>query len=237
VYFNFLNLELRIRTYNTLRDSNATNATSNQTGAEGTNIFNGKLNSSDAAGLVGPTNFSISSPPYVVKRCDQVLLLPGKKLNLKDYCTKEDAFMTLSIYMANLFLTKDSNKLIESIPMDQMTTIPSPIPGAPGCTTFSSRFKSWAFCYESEAILGQVIEAYKEFMTCRKGNRPSPIAAVLGQHCNVDKLDFSETGPFGKQGPVYKSIIEEQRRQEELKRPFNSKTVNPYYNIAKVPGS
>jgi uncharacterized protein with GYD domain len=35
------------------------------------------------------------------------MISSGKKLNLNDYCEKTDAFMTLSIYMANLFDEED----------------------------------------------------------------------------------------------------------------------------------
>lgn len=220
-------------------NSNSTNATNSTSNGEGTNIFTGKKNSSDAAGLVGPLNFSIAQPPYIVERCDQVLLLPGKKLNLKDYCSKEDAFMTLSIYMANLFLTKDSNKLVESIPMDQVTMLPAKMPGAPTCTTYSTRFKSFAFCYESEEILEQVIEAYKEFFRCRRGPRP-PVPNVLVEACDIKKIDFSENGPFGKQGPIYKSMIDEQKLSGGNGgegSAFSKDKINPYYDIRKVPGS
>lgn len=216
--------------------SNGT-GTNSTAGGEGTNIFTGKQNSSDAAGLVGPLNFSISNPPYIVERCDQVLLLPGKKLNLKDYCSKEDAFMTLSIYMANLFLTKDSNKLIESIPMDQVTQLPSKLPGAPSCTTYQTRFKSFAFCYETEQILDQVIEAYKEFFRCRKGIRPPSVPTVLVEACDLGKIDFSENGPFGKQGPIYKSMIDEHKNSADGKGKSPNGKVNPYYNLNRVPGS
>jgi len=184
-------------------------------------------------------NFSISQPPYKVERCDQVLLLPGKKLNLKDYCSKEDAFMTLSIYMANLFLSKDSNKLIESIPMDQITVMPSRMPGAPTCAQYQTRFKSFAFCYETEEILDQVIEAYHEFFSCRKKVGAKPVSKVLVEACDLSKIDFSENGPFGKQGPIYKSMIDEHQQSEGSNEssPFSKDKLNPYYNPNKVPGS
>merc|ERR1711957_798760 len=91
----------------------------------GTNVFDGKINATDAVGKVGFTNYSVVKPPYKVKRCDQILLLPGKKLNPKDYCEKEDAFMTMSIYMMNFFLKRDPNKLVESFNMYEITQIPS----------------------------------------------------------------------------------------------------------------
>ncbi len=146
--------------------------------------------------------------------------------------------MTLSIYMANLFLTKDSNKLMESLPMDQITTIPGKMPGAPTCTTFQTRFKSFAFCYETVEILEQVIEAYYEFWRCRRGKRPS-VPSVLIKSCDIKQMDFSENGPFGKQGPIYKSMIDEENKAAGVNTnvAFSKDKVNPYYNINRVPGS
>lgn len=152
--------------------------------------------------------------------------------------------MTLSIYMANLFLTRDSGKLVESIPMDQVTTIPSKLPGAPTCTQFQTRYKSFAFCYETEEILAQVIQAYKDFFRCRLGERGSPPAANIIQACDLKKLDLTENGPFGNQGPIIKSMVEEYRKSHpELGNyslfdgSFNKESINPYYNTNKVPGS
>ena len=99
----------------------------------GTNVFEGKINATNALGFVGYTNWSINRAPYEVERCDQILLIHGKKLNLDNYCEKEDAFMTMSIYMINFFTERDSNKLIESYPMNEITAIPTPLAGAPGC--------------------------------------------------------------------------------------------------------
>lgn len=151
--------------------------------------------------------------------------------------------MTLSIYMANLFLAKDSNKLVESIPMDQVTTIPSKLPGAPTCTEFQTRYKSFAFCYETEEILNQVIQAYKDFFKCRLGKRDSPPVNVI-QACDLKKLDLTDQGPFGKQGPILKSMIEQyQKTHPEVGDlavtggKFNKDSINPYYSSSKVPGS
>lgn len=143
--------------------------------------------------------------------------------------------------MANLFLSKDSNKLVESIPMDQVTMMPAKMPGAPTCTTYQTRFKSFAFCYESEEILDQVIEAYKEFFRCRKGHRTDPGKQFV-QACDVNKIDFSENGPFGKQGPIYKAMIDEQKMagaagNSTASSGFSKDKINPYYNIHRVPGS
>ena len=213
--------------------------------SKSTQVFTAaKQNSTDAAGLVGTLNFSITHPPYKVERCDQVLLLKGKKLNLTDYCVKSDAFMTLSIYMANLFEDEDSNKLLESVPLDQITVFPTALSGTLTCTQFSGKTKSFAFCYETVDILKQVIEAYEYFYRCRTNGMPDVpnILKLLLEACDISKIDFSDKGPLGKQGPIYKKMVADYKEKltaikvnPELK--YDPKKLNPYYSTLKAPGS
>jgi hypothetical protein len=207
----------------------------------GTNVFEGKINATDAVGMVGFTNYSVFRPPYKVKRCDQILLLPGKKLDMKDYCIKEDAFMTMSIYMVNFFLKKNPDKLLESFPMDQITTAPSQLPGAPGCTMWITKYRSFPYCYASEEILEQVIQAYYDFMNCRKGPQGPRVAGALLKACDISKLDLTVNGPFGAQGPAYQQIIfAMDPSQNKKKKTVNLDDINPYYindSKVQVPGS
>lgn len=213
--------------------------------SKSTNVFTAsKLNSTDAAGLVGTFNFSITQPPYKVERCDQVLLLKGKRLNLTDYCVKSEGFMTLSIYMANLFESEDSNKLVESIPMDQITTVPTGLSGTLTCLKFSGKTKSFGFCYETVDILKQVIEAFEYFHRCRTNGIPDVpnVLKILLEACDVNKIDFSEKGPLGKQGPIYKKMVEDYKSKltaikvnPELK--YDPKKLNPFYSTLRAPGS
>jgi hypothetical protein len=206
----------------------------------GTNVFDGKINATDAVGKVGFTNYSVYKAPYKVKRCDQILLLPGKKLNPKDYCDKEDAFMTISIYMMNFFLKKDPNKLVESFNMYEITQIPSQMPGAPGCTMWMTKTRSFPFCYASVEILEQVIDAYYAFMNCRKGPQGPLIAGALLKACDISKLDLTAAGPFGQQGPMYAKMIYAMDPSKRKAKKVNLDDINPYYiyeDKVEVPGS
>jgi hypothetical protein len=205
----------------------------------GTNVFDGKFNATNALGIVGTTNWSINKPPYKVERCDQILLIHGKKLDLADYCIKEDAFMTMSIYMVNFFLMKDANKLLESYPMNDITAIPSALPGAPGCTMWQTKTKSFPFCYESVEILDQVIQAYYKFLNCRKPSGPK-IAYAFKNACDLTKMDLSTDGPFGEQGPMYKEIIDAMDPDAGKKKKEDLTGINPYYvhdDVARIPGN
>jgi len=206
----------------------------------GTNVFDGKINATDAVGKVGFTNYSVYKAPYKVKRCDQILLLPGKKLNPKDYCEKEDAFMTMSIYMMNFFLKKDPNKLVESFNMYEISQIPSAMPGAPGCTMWMTKTRSFPFCYASPEILEQVIDAYYAFMNCRKGPQGPLIAGALLKACDISKLDLTAAGPFGQQGPMYAKMIYAMDPSKQKAKKVNLYDINPYYiyeDKVEVPGS
>lgn len=195
----------------------------------GTNVFNKEINATNAVGLVGRTNWSINTPPYEVQRCDQILLIHGKKLDMNDYCEKEDSFMTLSIYMINFFEKKDVNKLIDSYWMKDITSIPTPIQGAPACVQWTTKTKSYPFCYESKAIMKQIIDAYYFFLNC-VNPRERRLAWELMQNCNVARMNFTEAGPFGKQGPILKEIIAEADPNIfKTKEKPNLDGINPYY--------
>ncbi len=208
------------------------------------------MNSTNAAGYVGGLNHSITSSPYKVERCDQVLLIKGKHMDLNDYCMKKDAFMTMSIYMLNLFEVQDSSKLVESIPMYQISTIPSPLQGALSCTQFQGTTKSFGFCYDTKEVLGQIIKAFKSFSNCMKGGPPDrddklKIILMLLEFCDISKIDFSEKGPFGTEGIIYKRMIDDHKAKYSNKKfeffspelKYDSKKINPYYSTTKAPGS
>lgn len=205
----------------------------------GTDVFKGKINATDAVGMVGFTNWSINEPPYKVERCDQILLIHGKKLNLNNYCEKTDAFMTMSIYMINFFHKKDVNKLIDSYSMADITSIPTELPGAPGCTSWTTKTKSFPFCYESKEVLEQIQAAYYKFLNC-KNPRERDIAYELKKNCNLAKMNLTREGPFGEQGPLFREMLEAidpslfaGPKKQDLTG------INPYYitdDKARVPG-
>jgi hypothetical protein len=202
-----------MRSFSSFSNSTATGVQS----ADGTGVFVGKTNSSNALGHVGPSNYSISSPPYVVKSCDQVLLVPVKRiLDLNDYSKREDGFLTMSIYMINLFEQKDSNKLIESISMNKLRNIPSPLTGAPGCINFKGSSKKIGICVENNTLVQELIKANEDFKKCAKGQSLTKGHEILSE-CNAHNNNSTAT-------------------QSSTGVNKNS-NINPYYSDLKVPGS
>lgn len=211
---------------------NGTDANGDRIG--GTEVFKGKLNATNALGIVGYTNWSINEAPYKVERCDQILLIKGKKLNLKDYCEKTEAFMTMSIYMINFFIKKDVKSLIDSFSMADITSIPSEIPGTTGCTMWTTKTKTFPFCYESKEVLDQITAAYYKFLNC-KNPRENNIAYMLKQNCDLAKMNLTEAGPFGVQGPMFKDILMAMDPNLFKVKTQNLAGVNPYY-ISDIDG-
>lgn len=176
------------------------NTTNNQT-STGTNVFEGKNNASDAAGYVGLSNFSVTSPPYVVKDCDQVFLVDAERIiNIADYSKREKGLFTMSIYLANIFQAKDVNKLVDSITMERMVQAPTHIAGAPGCLDFAADGKNLAVCLPSKEIADQLVKAYYDFHNCRKGKKPLTPEDIIKmlEACQM-KMGLSNKSNMGPQ--------------------------------------
>ena len=148
--------------------------------------------------------------------------------------------MTMSIYMINFFVKKNVKSLIDSYSMADITNIPSELPGAPGCTMWSTKTKSFPFCYESTEVLNEIIAAYYKFLNC-KNPREGDVAMLLKQNCNLAKMNLTREGPFGEQGPMYREMLEaidpdlfKGPKKEDLSK------INPYYitdDMARIPGN
>ncbi len=178
------------------------NITHNQT-SNGTNVFQGKNNASDAAGFVGNSNYSVTSPPYMVHDCNQIFLVDAERIiSSADYSKREKGLFTLSIYMANVFHAKDVNKLVDSITLDRMNQAPQHLPGAPGCLDFTADGKNILVCVGSKDVADQLVKATFDFHNCRKGRKPitpDDIIRMLAE-CQA-KLGQQNVGPSGP-GPV-----------------------------------
>jgi hypothetical protein len=182
--------------------------------------------------------------------CDQVLLLPVKRISdFSDYCKKADGFLTMSIYMVNLFEVKDSNKLVESITLDKMTNLPVPLAGAPGCIDFVGSDKRIAVCLEEEESVTELIQAYQDFLRCRMGDNLkqlgwNDIRNIILSSCMGQKTTFNTTaflaagGNFTMTAGGVKLKLPEGGNLPSLSQtPHNNTNINPYYASLKVPGS
>lgn len=92
-------------------------------------------------------------------------------MDFDDYCKKDPAFITMSVYMINLLRTKDSNSLFHSILYGHLRNKPSFLPGAPGCLDFESKTGSRvAICLAGGKDEAQeVLNAFEKFKSCKDG--------------------------------------------------------------------
>ncbi len=233
------------------------NITNNQT-SNGTNVFQGKNNASDAAGIVGSANFSVTGPPYMVQDCNQIFLVDAERIiSNSDYSKREKGLFTLSIYLANIFQGKDVNKLVESITLDKMTGAPIHIPGAPGCLDYSAEGKNILVCFASKDIADQLVKASFDFHNCRKGRIPVTPKDVTEMLSACQRITIPASGPAGPAGPTPNpqsnagpnsnsppSIISAVNGGNSVLNAVDNPAQNnpkmqisPYYSSLKVPGS
>jgi hypothetical protein len=149
----------------------------------------GTIDSTNALGYVGDAkNFTVTARPYIVSRCDQVVLAPVKRIKtFDDYCQKEDAFITMSVYMVNILRSKDPNSLVSSILYTNAERKPSILGGAPGCLDFAGRgSQRVAVCLSSNDEAKEILAAYEEFWNCQMGVRKKVLQKVTNSTCNTE---------------------------------------------------
>lgn len=145
--------------------------------------------SSSAVGAI-KNESRVLSAPFKVKSCDQVIEIEGAKTltDLNDFSQKQDRFFTMSVYMLNEFKKKDSSSLVESISFDKVTSFPSILPGSVGCVRFLGETRKSIVCLESEDRASQLIQAYKDYQKCRRGEglnsfNSATITSILRDSC------------------------------------------------------
>jgi hypothetical protein len=140
--------------------------------------------------------------------------------------------------MVNLFTSKDSNKLIESITIDRLTTVPKLLGGAPGCVDFQASNKRISVCVKGKEQAEEIIDAFRSFMRCRMGDNLRPLTTqqmwkILAD-CRAGKVNTTAVmAKFGNStAGTYNYTLPGQNASLG-----NSSKYNPYYADMKVPGS
>ena len=92
-------------------------------------------------------------------------------MDFDDYCKKDPAFITMSVYMINLLRTKDANSLFHSILYGNLRNKPDFLSGAPGCLDFVSRSgPRVAVCFNGgKDEAKEILAAYEKFTKCKSG--------------------------------------------------------------------
>jgi hypothetical protein len=165
-------------------------------------------------------------------------------MDLNDYCIKSNAFMTLSIYMANLFDDQNPDKLSTSIYFNEIQEVPRILVGTTKCIKFAGKSSQFGFCFETIDIAVQIINAYTKFYQCTKNEGSLPLIDTLLESCDISKIDFTEKGPFGLDGPKYLAKIQEKNKNKSFgygnvdkSLIYNPLNLNKYYSLSRAPGT
>lgn len=157
-------------TTNSQTSNNSTNTNSNLV-ASGSNNSNAGKSGTDtnAVGTPGSDN-SVSTPPYYITRCDQVLHVNCKFIkDITHMCNQETGFFTLSTYRFNIFSTKDPSKLIVGYDNADFIGVPKLIDVSTNCIQFESKTGRVGVCFDNDKDARSVLEAYASFFDCRNG--------------------------------------------------------------------
>lgn len=160
----------RFKSYLGFRMSNTTGNTSSTGGNGG---YTGKYH--DVVGKPANETIAITTSPWEVTSCNQVLLINGQSLKdltiNKDYMAREPAFFTLNAYLINKFVSSNLTTLRESIPIHHLKIEPYILEGSKGCIIFQDGFsmRKFSLCMNTTLESNQIIQAYNTFEKCRLG--------------------------------------------------------------------
>lgn len=175
----------------------------------------------------------VTSAPFIVKTCDQVLYIQGaqKLKNYDDCSSREDGFFTMSMFMVNYFQKDVASTLRKSILIEDMNLLPSYVPGTmKKCLNFvdGKTPGQFAVCFNDPAVTETLYAAFMSFMKCRMGDNLRPLTLpqlkkVYELTCNGQPIDPKLI--FGSnKGDLINGIND------------NLGKLNPYYPIRFPPG-
>ncbi len=214
--------------------------------ATGTKVLDGKNNATNAVGMVGPSNYSLTAFPYKVKACDQIILVKGEMIkNFTNYCQKSPSYFTMSIYMVNVFSAEQPDKLINSITLDRLSKVPSLLAGVPNCIDFQGSNSRIAVCFDSDATVQKLLEAYNSFLRCRMGDNLQAMSTnqmwkIINDCKNGKKVKVPTTVPKNFPMPSGSGVLPGMEKMLPSKNSTGTNSTskfNPYYNDLKIPGT
>lgn len=175
----------------------------------------------------------VNKAPYYVKSCDQVLYISDAQriINYDDCNSREPAFFTMSFYMVNFFSKNDSSTLKQSILINDMTTLPSYIPGTnKKCLSFENgktTEKGFGICFKDSKDTESLFESFMSFMKCRMGDNLKVLS--LSQLKKVYQLSCAGL-------PIDPKLVFSNNKDDIIKRINKNVQINPYYNHKIPPG-
>lgn len=117
----------------------------------------------------------ISSPPYEVKECNQVVMFEADYItDLKDFRNRKQGFFVITVYKIDLFAEKNAEKLIHSVYFNQMKKMIEPLKGAKGCLILDGGnvTADMTICFKQDRFSEtlNILDVFQQFSKCRKGD-------------------------------------------------------------------
>lgn len=154
--------------------NSTSNATSGSAPAAGGNLgYNGKYH--DVVGKPANESIAITTSPWEVTMCNQVLLIKAESLKdltiNKDFMEREPAYFTMNAYLINKLVSANLTTLRESIPINHLKIEPYILQGSKSCIVFQDSLSSRKFslCMSTSLEAQQILKALNTFEKCRLG--------------------------------------------------------------------
>jgi hypothetical protein len=217
--------------------------------SDGTEACITDFKATNAVGQVGPLNFAVTRPPYKILSCDQVVIVEGETFaDPTDYTKRVKAWFTLSVYMINMFNfdkngKKDSQQLRNHLLIHQITSVPQPVLGAPGCLEFfdSKNLNRIVSCFDKNTS-ENIKSVYDDLMKCRLGNDLKKfdinhLTEMIRVSCMGNDLKSNDKQKLMSFLKSNNLMPKTQYQVEQEEKTFMEKLgINPAYGL-KVPGS
>jgi hypothetical protein len=217
--------------------------------SDGTEACITDFKATNAVGQLGPLSFAITRPPYKISSCDQVVIVNGETFsNPRDYSKREKAWFTLSVYMVNSFSfdaagKRDSQNLRNHMLIQEITSMPMEIIGAPGCLEFfdSKNMNRIVACFD-EATQKLIKATYMDLMKCRIGDdlknlNSDQLAELIRTSCMGNDLKFRDSRRLMNFLKTNNLMPQTQYQVEQANNSLMEKLgINPAYGL-QVPGS
>lgn len=152
----------------------------NHTSITVTNInkTNSKLYSNSIGHMLNDAR--IDSPPYKLKRCDQVVFIAGERFsNYSNYFIRDPTYFEINIYSINMYDDETPDSLIDSIDLWSNDRVPKFIMGSGNCLDVidENANKRFPICTKS---IEEIQQVFLDFYMCRKGNSiGDPLRTIL----------------------------------------------------------
>jgi len=181
-------------------------------------------------------NTIVSKAPFKASKCDQILMLPGKRIFPEnDYGRKADAFFTMSAFLLNTFEKKDSSSLVKSLKLMDIDNAPYILQGSKNCLFFwdSAPRSNTTVCIEDAKQREDIISSFNFLKKCK----PKQIKRPNAKTSNYTKVKMIKKGNSTKSNSKPKKNKKLNARKSLNVKQFFKTIQNPnqkVYNIPKV---